>query len=81
MRPEFWVWAPDDSFEDEATLMLDCCDPEMAAKEFVEAQHGDFDYATEVEVCVKDKDGNVTRWTVTAEEVVIFHASQNQEKK
>lgn len=76
MKKEFWVWVPDDSDEKDATLVMDVHDAEDAAKEFVEVHHSDFDYASEVEVKVKDPDGNVTEWVVTAEETVIFHASR-----
>lgn len=75
MKKEFYVWAPDDSDEKDATLVMDVFNAENAAKEFVEVHHGDFDYASEVEVCVKDGAGTVTRWIVTAQETVVFHAS------
>jgi hypothetical protein len=75
MKSEFWVWASEDD-EKGATLVINCRDAEQAATEFVEGAHGDFDYETEVEVLVKDPEGKITKWVVTAEETVVFHASQ-----
>lgn len=78
MKQEFRVWAPGDSHEAEATLVMDVHDAQEAAKEFVEANHGDFDFSNEVDVCVMDSEGMITQWTVTAEQTVTFHAERKK---
>jgi hypothetical protein len=75
VNKEFYVWASEDE-EKGATLVINCRDAEQAAGEFVKGAHADFDYSDEVEVLVKDQGGNVTKWVVTAEETIVFHASQ-----
>lgn len=75
MSNEFYVWASEDD-EKGATLVINCPNAEAAAREFVKGAHADFDYSDEVEVLVKDQAGNLTKWVVTAEETIVFHANQ-----
>lgn len=75
MKREFWVWSAEDADEKDATLVMNVADAESAAEEYVSRNHSNFDYASEVDVRVKDENGKVTEWTVTAEETVTFHAS------
>jgi hypothetical protein len=75
MSQEFRVWASEDD-EKGATLVINCRGAEEAAREFVKGAHADFDYADEVEVLVRDSAGNLSKWVVTAEETIVFHANQ-----
>lgn len=75
MNQEFRVWASEDD-EKGATLVINCRDAQQAATEFVKGAHADFDYSDEVEVLVRDTQEQVSKWVVTAQQTVTFHANQ-----
>lgn len=70
---EFKVWTDGYNGEEDPHTVF-AHDAESAARMFVEENHSDLDYASEVEVVVLTPSGEKVVWTVTAEETVTFSA-------
>ena len=72
----FKVWRADDSEEDAREIRKghrftngEALDAEMAATAYVNQHWSDMSYPGAVEMCVRDPDGTLTRWTVSIEMV------------
>ena len=76
----FRVWSLDNCDEEGAEDTL-ASDAEQAAELFAEKHHSDMDYFTETELCVIDKEGVKTEWTVTVEERPVFYATKKRSAK
>ncbi len=67
-------WDPDDCNEDGATAIVNRSSSESAAEEFAAKRYDKDDYPEKRTVCVRDEQGDLTRWIVTAEPSVNFVA-------
>ena len=73
------VWDPDNGEEPEEFKEYDGYDLEDVAQQEAEsfAAHGDYQQHTAV--CIRDTDGDLTRWDVEAEQVLRYNAVQVDE--
>jgi hypothetical protein len=79
------AWCPDNGDEDDALELPDASpgdgkdwalDAEDAAKVYVNRKWSDMSYPDEVNVCVRDPEGALSKWTVTVEMVPRFAARE-----
>lgn len=74
--PEWLVWDAEDSPEESGSL-LRALSADFAAEKYAEQNAVDFDYLEEpVTLCVRSKDGEVTRWLVAGEAEVVYTATE-----
>ncbi|HEX4334648.1 MAG TPA: hypothetical protein VH062_01975 [Polyangiaceae bacterium] len=73
----FWCWEAENEESDDAE-QVDAYDAECAAEKYIESRWSDFDHPETSSVDVRDAQGTVTRWTVTTEPTVVFHASRKK---
>lgn len=76
MKQKYKVWTEDEEDAEEVQSF----EPGYAAEEYVEQNHSELDYPDEIDVCVKDPEGKVTKWTVTVEQRPHFSATEIKEK-
>lgn len=78
-KAKFKVWCEDNSDEGDGSD-VESFEPSYAAEKWVEDNYADLDYPGEIDVCVKDSEGKVTKWTVTVEQRPHFSATEIKEK-
>ena len=65
-----------DKKSDAEKYTSDCSDPENAAREYVEIEHGAMDSPSEIDIVVWDQNDEKTKWRITAEPDIVFYSSE-----
>lgn len=77
---KYKVWKEEYNGEDGADD-VEADSAEWAAEKWVEDNHSELDYLTELEVFVKAPNGTKTRWVVTVELIPHFSATEVKTKE
>jgi len=73
--PNYFCWM-DDWNDEETAEEISALDMVMAAEIYAEKVHPHHDYFSEADVSVRDKNGNVKKFSVTVEMEPIFTAKE-----
>ncbi|MFA5424292.1 MAG: hypothetical protein WC374_10600 [Phycisphaerae bacterium] len=73
-NPIYLVWSEDDDVEDAVSVYARS--PKEAAKNFVKGEFDDYEYLGETIVFVADNSGNRQKFSVTAEQTIVFSVSE-----
>jgi len=73
-KQTYLVWSEDDNVEDANGVRASS--PEDAAEKFVRGEFDDFEYLGETIVFVTDYGGNQQKFSVTAEQTIVFSVSE-----